>query len=304
MKYFKPLLPLLIGTAFLLFSNNFFEFTLVNCALQLLLFICVVNIPAKVTGRMSYVDVGWPLGLALIGILVLVYGEGADSKKLLAGILFLFMGLRMGLMALFYLSKGYFKKELPRYQYQQLRWEKEGKSNTTLAMQVEILVQALANTSFLVMPAIIIAWNPNSEFHWLEMTGLLLWVLSYCLESLADKQKNAFISTNIKNGNKRAWCNVGLWHYSRHPNYFLEWMVWNSLIIISLPSLFELWGSEHLVMMIALITLLLMASKMMYTTLVHYTGAKPAEYYSVKKRPEYKEYQKTTSIFFPRRPKL
>jgi steroid 5-alpha reductase family enzyme len=104
--------------------------------------------------------------------------------------------------------------------------------------------------------------------------------------------------------NNRALCNVGLWRYSRHPNYFFEWMVWNSLIIISLPSLFELWGSEHLVMMIALITLLLMASKMMYTTLLHYTGAKPAEYYSVQKRPEYKEYQKTTSIFFPRRPKL
>jgi steroid 5-alpha reductase family enzyme len=45
-----------------------------------------------------------------------------------------------------------------------------------------------------------------------------------------------------------------------------------------------------------------MASKMMYTTLVHFTGAKPAEYYSVQKRPEYKKYQKNTSIFFQEDP--
>jgi steroid 5-alpha reductase family enzyme len=304
MKYFKPLLSFLIGCGILLVSNNFFEFTLINGALQLVLFILVVNIPAKLTGRMSYVDIGWPLGLTLIGILVLIYGQGADSKKLLAGVLFLFMGLRMGLMALLYLTKGAFKRELPRYQYQKLRWEKEGKANVTLAMQVEILVQAFANMSFLAMPALLIAWNPNPSFHWLEMVGVVLWVLSYCMESLADKQKNSFIAASVKAGNKRALCNVGLWRYSRHPNYFFEWMVWNSLIVIALPSLMALWSSESVVVMVALVGVLFMASRMMYTTLVHYTGAKPAEYYSVQKRPEYKEYQRTTSMFFPKKPML
>ena len=32
-------------------------------------------------------------------------------------------------------------------------------------------------------------------------------------------------------------CNVGLWKYSRHPNYFGEWMVWNSLIVMAIPSI-------------------------------------------------------------------
>ena len=303
MKYFKPLLPFLIGCTVLLISNNFFEFTLINGLLQLLLFILVVNIPAKLTGRMSYVDIGWPLGLTLIGVLVLVYGQGADTKKWLAGILFLFMGLRMGLMALLYLTKGAFKRELPRYQYQQLRWNKAGKTNVNLAMQVEILVQAFANMSFLAMPALLIAWNPNSTFHWLEILGVVFWLLSYGLESLADKQKNSFIAKNVKAGNKRALCNVGLWRFSRHPNYFFEWMVWNSLIVIALPSFMSLWGSEPLIIMLGLVAVLFMASRLMYTTLVHYTGAVPAEYYSVQKRPEYKEYQRTTSMFFPKKPK-
>lgn len=37
----------------------------------------------------------------------------------------------------------------------------------------------------------------------------------------------------------------------------------------------------------------------MYTTLVHYTGAVPSEHFSVQKRPEYKEYQRQTNMFFP-----
>jgi steroid 5-alpha reductase family enzyme len=41
----------------------------------------------------------------------------------------------------------------------------------------------------------------------------------------------------------------------------------------------------------------------MYTTLVYYTGAIPSEYYSLKKRPDYKKYQGTTNMFFPGKPK-
>ena len=44
---------------------------------------------------------------------------------------------------------------------------------------------------------------------------------------------------------------------------------------------------------------LLFTSRMMYTTLVYHTGAIPSEYYSLKKRPDYKTYQETTNIFFP-----
>jgi steroid 5-alpha reductase family enzyme len=47
-----------------------------------------------------------------------------------------------------------------------------------------------------------------------------------------------------------------------------------------------------------------MASVMLYITLVYLTGAIPAEYYSVKKRPGYKAYQEQTNRFFPWFPKL
>ena len=37
----------------------------------------------------------------------------------------------------------------------------------------------------------------------------------------------------------------------------------------------------------------------MYQCLVNYTGARPAEYYSMQKRPAYKKYQETVNMFFP-----
>ena len=51
----------------LLMSNNFATTAILNCALQLIVFILTANIPAFVTGRMSYVDIAWPWGLVTIG---------------------------------------------------------------------------------------------------------------------------------------------------------------------------------------------------------------------------------------------
>ena len=102
-----------------------------------------------------------------------------------------------------------------------------------------------------------------------------------------------------KDGKQRQVCNVGLWKYCRHPNYFAEWMVWNGLIIAAIPSWLSLKGAESEPVWFLLGLGLLMASKLMYSTLVYTTGAVPSEYYSVQKRPDYKEYQQQTNRFFP-----
>ena len=94
---------------------------------------------------------------------------------------------------------------------------------------------------------------------------------------------------------------VGLWRYSRHPNYFGEWMVWNSLVLTSLPSLAALWATqeENLAVKLGVTLGLSLVSPMMYNCLTSYTGAEPAEYYSLQKRPQYANYQKTVNMFFP-----
>lgn len=118
-------------------------------------------------------------------------------------------------------------------------------------------------------------------------------------EHVADLQKSKFARAAKKMGDAKAPCNVGLWKYSRHPNYFGEWMVWNGLIIASIPSLLNFYQQEPLWIWILISIGLIFIARLMYLTLVYYTGAIPSEYYSLKKRPAYAEYQEQTNRFFP-----
>ena len=68
----------------LLFSNGFANIALYNVILQLLVFIITANVPALITGRMSYVDLGWPYGLVTIGILPFIASNGNISKIILS----------------------------------------------------------------------------------------------------------------------------------------------------------------------------------------------------------------------------
>jgi steroid 5-alpha reductase family enzyme len=299
MKYFSPLLPFIAGWALLLATATLSSLGLINGVLQLLLFALVVCIPTWMTGRMSYVDIGWPWGLALIGLLTWALGEGDPVRVAIVSLAYLFAGARMGLGALKMWKMGLLKKEFPRYEYQKRRWQKAGKTNTRLVMQVEAILQGLANASFLAIPAFVIATNPSPGIAALEIVGLIIWVGAFAMESVADLQKLAFLRAMKTAGEKNRVCNVGLWKYSRHPNYFAEWMVWNGLIVAAVPSWLALYQKESVVIWALLGAGLLFASRIMYSTLVYYTGAVPAEFYSVRKRPEYKDYQQTTNRFFP-----
>ena len=302
--YFTPLLSFVSGWLLLLFTEQLFALSLVNGVAQLVLFAFVVCLPTWRTGRMSYVDIGWPWGLTVIGILTWIYGEGDSLRVAIVSIAYIFAGSRMGLGAIKLLISGHLDKELPRYEFQKKRWSKAGKTNTALAMQIEAIVQGVANAAFLAFPAFIIASNPMEEISIFEIIGIVLWLSSFIMESVADAQKLKFLRAMKKSGARNTVCNIGLWQYSRHPNYFAEWMVWNALVIASIPSWLQLYPNMSVIIFVLLGVGLLMISRIMYVTLVTYTGAVPAEYYSVQKRPAYKDYQQTTNMFFPGPTKL
>ncbi len=209
------------------------------------------------------------------------------------------IGLRMGMGALKMWRMGLLNKEFPRYQYQRRRWEKDGKSNVQLALQVDAVSQGLANASFLALPVFIIASNDSPRLSMFELAGLVIWLLAFAMETVADFQKIGFLQKMKREGKARQVCDVGLWRYSRHPNYFAEWMVWNALVIAAIPSWLALQSTEDSLLWMLLGVGLLFTSRMMYSTLVYATGAVPSEYYSVQKRPGYTEYQQRTNRFFP-----
>ena len=299
MKYFKPLSIFIIGFLILFFSQSFSQLAAINGITQLLLFALVVCWPIWKTGRLSYVDIGWPWGLVCIGLLTIVFSEGHFWRVRIIGGIYIFIGLRMGLGVLQLWWKGYLKREFPRYQYQRLRWERAGKTNVMLAMQVDALTQGLANASYLAFPAFIIGSNPDPAFSVFEITGSILWALAFMMEATADAQKLKFLRKMSALGKKNQVCDIGLWKYTRHPNYFAEWMVWNALIIAAIPSWIALESKESLLAWVLLGLSLLLVSRIMYSSLVYLTGAVPSEYYSLKKRPAYEAYTKRVNRFFP-----
>ena len=302
-KYLSPLYPFLFGWALILYSSSFSDLGLINGLGQLLLFTLVVCIPIWRTERMSYVDIGWPWGLVLLGLVSYWLSDGYWLRSLLVSAIVILIGLRMGLGALKMWHMGLLKKEFPRYQYQRRRWEKNGKTNVQLALQVDAISQGLANASFLALPVFIIASNTSSKLSGFELVGLIIWALAFVMETLADIQKLAFLQEMKKQGKQRQVCNVGLWRFCRHPNYFAEWMVWNGLIIAAIPSWWALQSTENTLVWVLLGAGLLFTSRMMYSTLVYLTGAVPSEYYSAQKRPDYITYQQRTNRFFPGPPR-
>ena len=303
MRYFQPLLPFVLGWALILSSESLSALGLINGLAQLLLFGLVVCLPTWRTGRMSYVDIGWPWGLVLLALLALVFSESSQLRLIVFSALLAGVGLRMGLGALNLWRSGKFRKEFPRYQYQRLRWAEEGKSNVPLALQVDALSQGLANASFLALPILIIGTNPEPGLMPLEIMGLVISFLALGLESVADYQKVQFLRGQKRKAQHNQVCDVGLWRWCRHPNYFFEWMVWNGMVISAVPSWLMLGNRESLTVWLLLGAGLLLASGFMYRTLVFITGAIPSEYYSARKRPDYVNYQAVTNRFFPGIPK-
>ena len=66
-----------------------------------------------------------------------------------------------------------------------------------------------------------------------ENLGFALWLLALLGESLADRQLKFF---KLNPQNKGKTCAAGLWKYSRHPNYFFEWLIWISYLIFAIKK--------------------------------------------------------------------
>jgi steroid 5-alpha reductase family enzyme len=72
------------------------------------------------------------------------------------------------------------------------------------------------------------------ELDFFAVAGLLVWLLGFAIEVVADRQKSNFKAIPA---NKDKFINSGLWSWSRHPNYFGEIVLWIGVAIIALPVL-------------------------------------------------------------------
>lgn len=228
------------------------------------------------THNASIVDPGWTFGLLICALIYAAAGDGYFWREAL----FVFMtgvwACRLGL----YLFFTRIWKQPEEGRYQQLR--RDWRSNINLKFLLFFEFQALLDV-VLSVPFLVAAVNSKPKLSILEFVALAIWAMAMVGEAIADAQLNRFKKDPANRGKT---CQMGLWNYSRHPNYFFEWLIWIAWFVFALASPYG-W--------IAVICPLLM----LYF-LFKVTGIPATEAQALRTRgQEYRRYQQTTSVFVP-----
>ena len=223
------------------------------------------------------VDIFWAFNFTVIAAVIYFMSTGYGPRKEIVCLLAALWSLRLGIYLLQRVGS-HLQEEEGRYK--QLR--KEWSPNPDRTFFIFFQAQALSNI-FLAIPFFIIAMNPEPKLSLMELIGAGCWAIAIIGEGLSDWQLKQFKKNPA---NKGKVCQNGLWNYSRHPNYFFQFMIWVSVLIFALPSPYG-WISG-----VCPITIFYLIWKV--------TGIPMTEEQAVRSRGElYKEYQRTTSVFVP-----
>jgi steroid 5-alpha reductase family enzyme len=226
------------------------------------------------------VDVGWSGGLGLLAIHYALHCDGLFARRMLVGTLVIIWSYRLA--SYLFRARVLVSGEDGRYEILREKWGARAQRNFFFYFQA----QALAAVIFS-LPFYILMLNAEERFSIWEMLAMLVWVLAIAGETIADKQL-AMFRKNPDNFGKT--CRHGLWKYSRHPNYFFEWLHWWTYVFMGVGIPYGL------VTFIGPVLILYLFLKV--------TGIPPVEAKALKSRgDDYREYQRTTSVFFPWFPK-
>lgn len=248
------------------------------------IFICsvlmlVLFILYRFTHKASWVDVGWAFGIGFLTLYYLTQQENRGLRHILMTSMVLCWSFRLGTYLYFRVLRG---PEDGRYLNIQERW----KNNLALKFFLFFQFQGLLDV-LLATPALLVLHDPRTTPNGLEWIAFGLWVVAFIGESLSDHQLKQF-KANPENRGKP--CNQGLWRYSRHPNYFFEFLIWCAFALFATSAPFGIW------------TVLL--PLMMLYFLLCVTGIPETEKQSLRTKGDaYRVYQQTTSVFVPWFPK-
>jgi steroid 5-alpha reductase family enzyme len=228
----------------------------------------------------SIVDVGWCVGLIAAVLWYATRASGEVERKILVVLMVTIYAGRLGLHIL--VDRVFGKEEDPRYQRLRRQWG----TSESLKMFGYFQLQAVAVAVFS-LPFLVVIQNPRSPFALIELVGVMVWIVAVTGEAVADRQLGQFRS---KPWNRDRVCRDGLWYFSRHPNYFFEWLQWWSYVVmaIGIPGWPLTW----------------IGPVAMGWALVKVTGIPLVEAQALASRgEEYRIYQRTTNAFFPWLPK-
>ena len=221
-------------------------------------------------------DSGFCLGFGMIVLACGIFSTGDLSRRVLIAGMGCVYAARLGLHL--FINRVWRKKEDPRYQKLRTllgRWESVG-------MFGYFQLQGPACLLF----AGLLCWvmnRPTDGFRWWDGVGVMIYLLAIIGGTIADRQLESFRQNPL---NKGKTLQSGLWRYSRHPNYFFESLHWWAYVPLAV-GLPWAWASVFWPILMTI-------------SLLWVTGIPWAESQALGSRGDsYREYQRTTSLFFP-----
>jgi steroid 5-alpha reductase family enzyme len=219
------------------------------------------------------VDVLWSALLATSAVVCGVSGEGAVPVRTMLALAGGIWGMRLALHLGLRMRS---EHEDGRYRYLRSQW-----GNAGLRWFALFQFQALLVTLFSV-PFVIVAGNSRVAPSHLILAAIV-WCGAVAGETLADRQLASF---RLEAKNRGRTCRTGLWRYSRHPNYFFEWLTWFSYPVLALGAP---WGA-----------LTWIGPALMLLFLRYLSGIPFTEAQALRTRGEdYRDYQRRTSMLIP-----
>lgn len=248
-------------------------------ALALSLLMALAWLVQQRSGNSGWVDAIWSYATGLVGAGAALWplDGGSPARRLLVGGLVLLWSVRLGTHIARRSAAGI---DDPRYANYARQWGAAAPRRMFLFLQSQALVSVP-----LPFAVFLAAHAPAPELRLQDYAGIVIILIAVAGEALADRQLRRF---KLSPSNAGLVCDVGLWRWSRHPNYFFEWLGWLAYPVIALSPGYA-WGWASLG-----------APVIMYWILVHVTGIPPLEEQMLKSRgARYRQYQARTSAFFP-----
>jgi steroid 5-alpha reductase family enzyme len=227
--------------------------------------------------NVGIVDVFWGLAIAGAGVTWAVLSPADAPRGTLAATLAVVWALRLGGHILW---RGWGRPEDRRYR------EIRARNEPGFTLKSVYLVFGLqAVLAWLVAFPLLGTATSTAPLGPLDYAGLTLWVVGFLFEAVADAQLAAF---QRRDDAGRGVMSAGLWRYSRHPNYFGEFVLWWGVWLMAAGG-----GAWWTFFGPALLTFFLLKV----------SGVALTEKDIAGRRPEYQAYIRRTSAFFPAPPR-
>ena len=230
--------------------------------------------------NVSIVDLFWGIGFVVVNTYYFFMSGDIYSRKILLLALVTIWGLRLSIyLAWRNIGKG------EDFRYQEFRRNYGPRRYWWISYFQVFLLQGML---IMLVSLPLLGVNTNTQLNslnWLDFLGIFVWIIGFFFETIGDFQMARF---KLNTDNKGKVLNTGLWRYTRHPNYFGDSAVWWSYGFFCIAA-----GSYWPVVGSVLMTLLI----------IKVSGVYLLEKSLKDKKPEYIQYVKRTSAFFPWFPK-